>query len=286
VIALTYFAGLYEPKGKRRSATWRALCAWLSNPVIAPAKEEAPGFSVATYADDYRKLANVEQVYAIGLDIDEDLSLEDLRQKFATSSAFVHTTWSSTIDAPRCRVFLELSRPVSAEEYRRVYTAVCAIAESDGLVIDRQASDPSRFWFRPSVREVGCSYIYWLCEGAPIDVEAALRAVPPPVAFEAPPRAPLAAPDRARAYERASKYLAKCEPAIQGSGGSNATLKAAICMTRGFALEPADAFDLMAREYNPRCQPPWSEQELRRKVEHASGMAHFPLGDLLERDRR
>src|SRR5262249_32955309 len=43
----------------------------------------------------------------------------------------------------------------------------------------------------------------------------------------------------------------------------------------GFDLPPADALRLLLRHCNPRCVPPWSEGELRHKVEDAD---RIPFG--------
>ena len=55
--------------------------------------------------------------------------------------------------------------------------------------------------------------------------------------------------------ERASKYLAKMEAAISGSGGHNACFRAACHLVLGFNLSADDAFALLWNEYNPRCSP-------------------------------
>jgi hypothetical protein len=34
-------------------------------------------------------------------------------------------------------------------------------------------------------------------------------------------------------------------------------------------LDDATAFDLLANNYSPRCEPPWSERELHHKVRQA-----------------
>jgi hypothetical protein len=68
---------------------------------------------------------------------------------------------------------------------------------------------------------------------------------------------------------RASKYLARCQPAISGQGGHNQTLKVAVEIGPGFDLAPDVAFRLLGTEWNPRCEPPWSERDLRRKVDEA-----------------
>lgn len=296
---MTYFPGLREPRGTRKGTSWQSLCTWLSRPVISPVKGDTAGFSVATFQGDRRALANVEAVYCVGLDLDhlDALSVNttrtgelveapdwtSLRARFNASAAFVYTTWSSTFDLPRLRVLLLLSRPVSGEEYRRVYQAVASQCEAGGLVVDRAASDPSRFWYRPAVRAEGASYIFWTCTGAPIDVDAALASVPPP-----PPPPPVTprplASGGPSAFDRARKYLAHVPGAISGSGGSAATLKAAVQMTKGFGLDVEDALVLM-REWNSTCQPPWDERGLRRKVEQAASQGRMAEGALLHQER-
>jgi hypothetical protein len=81
--------------------------------------------------------------------------------------------------------------------------------------------------------------------------------------------------------ERARRYIAKCDPAISGQRGHDATFHVAACLVHGFALSEPDALALLS-EYNRGCQPPWSERELRHKVESAN-RADFrePRGCLL-----
>lgn len=72
----------------------------------------------------------------------------------------------------------------------------------------------------------------------------------------------------------AAAYLDALPPAISGSGGHNAAYTAAAALVHGFALSPDDAFALLWSQYNPRCRPPWSEKELRHKVESAENSPH------------
>jgi hypothetical protein len=85
-----------------------------------------------------------------------------------------------------------------------------------------------------------------------------------PVTVSAPaPGAPLDAVDRARLY------LRKCDPAISGQGGHAQTFKVACKLVKGFGLDGETALSLLAEEYNPSCQPPWSMKELEHKVSDA-----------------
>lgn len=81
--------------------------------------------------------------------------------------------------------------------------------------------------------------------------------------------------------KRASAYLARVPPAIEGQGGSDQTFKAAQHMVIGFDLSEADAFALLWNEYNPRCVDHWDEDGLRRKVAEAATKSHLPRGYLL-----
>ena len=71
--------------------------------------------------------------------------------------------------------------------------------------------------------------------------------------------------------ERASKYLAKLPPAIQGENGSRTTFIAAMKLLTRCGLNEKETYDLMRREYNHRCSPPWTDSELLKKVQDAAG---------------
>jgi hypothetical protein len=69
--------------------------------------------------------------------------------------------------------------------------------------------------------------------------------------------------------ERAVKYLEKCEPAVSGQRGHDKAFRAACKVGPGFNLPEETAFRLLRDHYNERCQPEWSENELRHKVKEA-----------------
>src|SRR4051812_5828015 len=82
--------------------------------------------------------------------------------------------------------------------------------------------------------------------------------------------------------ERAGRYLDKLPEAIAGAGGHAALFRAAAVASWGFALEEDAAVGLLLARYNPRCQPPWAEDEIRHKVQDAAGAHHEkPRGHLL-----
>ena len=67
---------------------------------------------------------------------------------------------------------------------------------------------------------------------------------------------------------RARAYLHTIDPAISGQGGHNQTFRAACAAVLGFDLAPEEAFPLLA-EWNANCQPPWTDRELRHKLQDA-----------------
>lgn len=72
--------------------------------------------------------------------------------------------------------------------------------------------------------------------------------------------------------DRARAYVAKMSPAIAKQEGDKQTFTVA-CKLREFGLSQSDAWTVLL-EYNQRCQPPWSEQQLRRKLKCAFSRAN------------
>jgi len=76
------------------------------------------------------------------------------------------------------------------------------------------------------------------------------------------------------AIDRARRYIAKADAAISGSGGHNATFAVAAALVHGFDLSQSDALRIMAEEFNPRCQPPWSLKDLEHKIASVATAKH------------
>ncbi|MCC6131427.1 MAG: bifunctional DNA primase/polymerase [Acidobacteria bacterium] len=87
------------------------------------------------------------------------------------------------------------------------------------------------------------------------------------------------------AVTRARAYLAKMPASISGQGGHDAAFRAALVLVRGFALAEGQALDILLTDFNPRCEPPWTERELQHKVESASSDGSLSMGYLLDTPR-
>lgn len=72
-------------------------------------------------------------------------------------------------------------------------------------------------------------------------------------------------------------HLHNAPPAIEGDLGDLQTYKIA-CQGRDFGLPEEDTYALMRDYYNPKCQPPWRESELKAKVAHAYKYAKSKQG--------
>lgn len=84
--------------------------------------------------------------------------------------------------------------------------------------------------------------------------------------------------------DRARRYLAALPPAIAGQHGDLHTFRVCCRLVRGFALDDVEALTLLS-DWNARCNPPWSEPELRDKLSRARRYGREPVGGLLEANR-
>ncbi|MEQ9097106.1 MAG: bifunctional DNA primase/polymerase [Phycisphaerales bacterium] len=185
-------------------------------------------------------------------------------------------------------------RPGSHRWYIAEGAATAKHQDADGAMIVELRSTGCQTVVGPSVHPSGERYD--VLEGEPARVPAAMLAACVQALADAvraqrhtvePARsAPAISTPHDDAERRAAAYLDAMPPAIAGSGGHNQTYAAATALVHGFALVPEVAMDLLATRYNPRCEPPWSERELKHKVDDAASKAHErPRGWLLESKR-
>lgn len=98
-----------------------------------------------------------------------------------------------------------------------------------------------------------------------------------------PPPRPLVAPvthSQGETLRRAAEIVRHAKPAIAGQGGHNQTYRVALHLLRGLGLSVDDAFQYLDEYNNLKCDPPWTEKELRHKLDSAA-KASAPEGYLL-----
>lgn len=86
----------------------------------------------------------------------------------------------------------------------------------------------------------------------------------------------------AETRERARRYLAAIPPAVAGNHGDTATFRVCCRLVRGFALSDEDALGLL-QEWNRKCSPPWSTDDLQTKLASARRYGRELVGGLLPR---
>jgi hypothetical protein len=79
-----------------------------------------------------------------------------------------------------------------------------------------------------------------------------------------------------RATELLRGYIERSDVAVAGNGGNDKTY-AVSCEVLNLGLSPAKAFEIL-QLWNDACVPPWSAEELRTLIDHASQYAQNETG--------
>src|SRR5262249_17396753 len=84
----------------------------------------------------------------------------------------------------------------------------------------------------------------------------------PSISSPAPAASPTKTP-HGNILKRAIAYLDTIPSAVSGHGGHSGTYWPARVLCWGFDLGEDVAFDILKVHFNPRCEPPWTDNELR-----------------------
>ena len=202
-------------RGTPRRMAWGDFAVAFAEPQRGTDKAQAGGWAAGQYREGIRRRSHLATTPLLVVDVDAGGDVEAVAAALESYSCIVHETFSSTPEAPRCRIVLRLSRPVDAETYRPLHAVVRAHLAARGVVADAAAKDPTRLSYRP-VRRPGDSYAFRVGEGAPVPVEGVLAARPEPEPPPQPPRRPPTAQHRdayvAAALRRAGDAVAAAAP--------------------------------------------------------------------------
>jgi hypothetical protein len=283
-VRFTKFAGLQNPIGER--GTWPTPSD-VTRFVRAPRthtgpKATLPLWSPATFRDNQRNLAHVLKVKALVFDIDEPrATIADLAEPLGAATPtigwWLHSSFSSEPGALKFRAFCELSEAVAQAEHVELYAMVGRLLRRAGINIDGACKDASRAFFVPAKRPGGI-YEWAHLEGSVAPVFALLNARRAYQAQQDELQAELARATRcasfagdanANAMRRASAYVERVPGAVSGQGGHRHTFSLAVKLVKGFGLTSEQALALMS-DWNRRCQPPWSQRDLERKIIQAA----------------
>lgn len=262
--------------------SWDQFFDWIEQePSEWTGQMEHGGWSPVRYNPPKRAKDNVREVFALVLDYDKGGDRSKLVELWASHYGLIYTTKShGAVDTTgdRLRVILPLSRTVDALEYAVVWDWAAQRSQAVGCPTDPQCKDASRFWYDPSMPPGG----WWSqrLSGEAIDPAPILAAPAPskPVLRVVPQASSLTTDAR---IERARKYLAKIPAAVAGAHGHTQTFNAVAHVMIGFDLSQSDAMYVIAADYNPRCDPPWSARDLEHKIDSVAKQCKRPRGYLL-----
>lgn len=234
----TTFARDDRPQGTREEMTWEELLECFAEPEPANVpKSELPLWSPAAFRDDYRKGTNVEAVYALTFDVDKVPVPDEAAIRAGVPwRAAAYSSSSATRAAPRWRLVIDISRPLTADEYARVWSTVAGVLR---FPVGGESKDPSRAWYMPRVGADG-HYVHFVIDGAPLDVDAVLADAPPAAA-----PATVAAPSAARGVTSRRLVAAAALGAAWPPSGDRMPARLALlgaCYHEGWPREDAAAF--------------------------------------------
>ncbi len=160
-----------------RTGTWEAFADTFREPLpAATSKGELPLWAPADFKGGHRNIDNVTAVFALTLDVDEDPipDAHELKRAFFGLRAVCYSSPSATASAPRWRAAVALSRPVTGEEYSRLWAYLTPRLP---FRVGQASKDPSRQWYSACEGADG-SYDFISLTGAALDVDDLLECAP------------------------------------------------------------------------------------------------------------
>lgn len=258
-------------------------------------------WSPTTFEGDARAKAGALRTCALVLDFDDphpdpQAWLAAIGEVLAGDSWLAHTSVRSQPGACKWRLIVPLREPLNPERWELAHRRLWRLVETrTGFRVDPQAADVSRAWVCPT-RAPGGFFLHFAAVGVLVNGENLAAAEATRRREKEDEWRALMAHSKARRFApgdvsidarkaRALRYLEKKEPAISGSQGHQSAWSAALSVVRGFDLDEASALEVLA-PWNARCEPPWSEKELRHKVSDALSKAKLDPGFLLTKGAR
>lgn len=283
----TCFDSLYDNRPRTHDG-WSELVKTLSSPIISSDKKAAPLYSAAVYTDGTATRSNANVAYLSLAIFDLDAASEDQVLNFVADvsilglAAFFHTThsWASGLAESKykSRLIVPFHRPVFPDEWDRTWSGIEEFARIRGVTIDPACKDPSRAYYFPSAaRAEDCQILEY--QGVPINVEHLIAISPPQAArttFKAPSADVLARIESSTRFQLARLFVTSFPAAVANQGGDLMTYRAA-CIGNDFGLSKEEFWPLLL-EFNTRCEPPWEEADLNKKLDNAIAYSTLPFG--------
>lgn len=266
---------LSDSLGDSRELTWDSDSYWKLKTELRGNAKDGPAWIPGDCKPGERRDSSVGSIWCVVLDFDSmrDSDVPELWRIVGKYLCLAHTT-ASHGEKPKWRVVFPLSSPVMADKWRGFWSDFVWFLNLTGrLAPDRKAINPSRLYYLPAhLRGVEPGLIRF--RGAmvdPIKVKTRPKFQPRP----APTLTWETTGDAAQRYARAA--LRKVGPAVEGAGGDSTTFRAACMILRDFGFSRSEGMQLL-REWNSTCSPPWTDEELEEKADHAMAYGKSAIG--------
>lgn len=169
--------------------TWGEVLTWVNEPGTA---KESGGYVLGAFRETeelhksdtrphtglHRNKAGIVSRSALTLDADyaQGTVIPDQIELATGWAALVHTTFSSTLAAPRYRLIFPLDRKVSPREYGMLGDVV--MARLGVKQFDLTGVQPERFMFKPAAEDLS-AFRSWIIDGEPMPVDELLAEYDP-----------------------------------------------------------------------------------------------------------
>ncbi len=158
-----------------RQAEWDTFAKWLTEtPPEVQDKSERGWYCPARFDPVYRDSQNFVARYAITYDFDH-VNVDtwgDVLNAWPDMAFAMYTTYSHTIERPRFRVVVPLSRPAGYDEFQAVARRVATDVGID--LFAGESFVPAQMMFAPA-RKLGGFFASHINDGAHLDVDEVLR---------------------------------------------------------------------------------------------------------------
>lgn len=169
---------------RQTTVTWGELKAWMDDPATTKA---CGNYLLGELDGPTRSRATIRSRSAITLDADAGANehLPEMWELVLPYAAVIHTTFSSTPEAPRFRVIVPCSRPVTPDEYAALARMLMDRIGADQF--DPGSAQPERYMFRPAASRPEW-FRSWVMDGEPLPVDELLREWKPDLSSLPTPR--------------------------------------------------------------------------------------------------
>lgn len=224
------------------------------------------------FKESLRSKDNAFGCSMMGFDYDGNATIEEAKVLFDGYSHFAMASLNHQKDKgdgkgviDRFHVFVLLDEEINdAELYSFIWSSLNYSFKS---IADFRAKDISRLWAKHKS-------LLWVSKGEKISVSyfknsyevlKKKRELQERLALER--EAKFRRFNDVDGYSAAHKMMQSYRPAISGSGGHDATFAVA-CMCRKCGLSEIEIYSIL-KEYNNKCVPRWTDNELRHKAKSA-----------------